>query len=354
MSAKSLEQILDEALVVERTAANPDEYEQVWPIIDEIREFGREAFDAAVALLKGDAAERCLGCDVLLTLCNPDEGNWSHDAAVAIMDIAMDETDADVCSSIAQAFHVTYDKIAIPALVRLSRHDDDDVRFHVALALTSCDVEHPNNPYVIGTLMALMIDSCVEVRDNATFGVAQLLDADSSDIRNALAERLADSDFATRREAMIGLARRRDARAFDPILEALREGDTDRLVLESVCHLADERFLPYLLALDSDDEITRGEIVEARRACDPVETAFMDATMLAFLSKLDEAFQRAALDHSFGLSSQRFEYGVVLDVESRHSGHDPLTWSFDDLLERSERSLDRAVSLVMADVTKRI
>jgi HEAT repeat protein len=261
------------------------------------------------------------------------------------------ESDEDVCSSIAQTLGFTRDPIAIPVLLRMSSHDHDDVRVQVARALPSCcDDDHPNDPNVVGTLVSLMNDSCVEVRDNATFGLARMLEADSKEIRDALADRLTDTDWETRREGLIGLARRRDTRAIKPILEALRAGDTDRLVLDAVRYVASEQFLPHLMALGSDDEFTEIQILNARKSCDPMEVAYFNASILEFLTDLQDALTREEFDVRVGLSSRRFEFDITLDIESQKADQGKWSWSFEDLLRRSDDSLTNAVANVLEDI----
>jgi HEAT repeat protein len=66
-----------------------------------------------------------------------------------------------------------------------------------------------------------MCDPDSDVRDWATFGLGTQSDADSEVIREALFERLADTDEDTRAEAAVGLAKRKDVRVLPVVLEEL-------------------------------------------------------------------------------------------------------------------------------------
>jgi HEAT repeat protein len=62
------------------------------------------------------------------------------------------------------------------------------------------------------------------VRNWATFAIGQYTDLDSPDLREALLARTKDEDAEVRGEALIGLARRRDARAL-PLVRAELDGE---------------------------------------------------------------------------------------------------------------------------------
>lgn len=71
------------------------------------------------------------------------------------------------------------------------------------------------------------------MRDWATFGLGQQCDLDTHEIREALVARLNDPDDDTRDEAIMGLARRKDARAIPAIERELRASEFGSLVLEA-------------------------------------------------------------------------------------------------------------------------
>ncbi|MFB0493742.1 hypothetical protein ABIE45_006398 [Methylobacterium sp. OAE515] len=96
-----------------------------------------------------------------------------------------------------------HDPRVISSVAALRAHPEPDVRFAVALSLSGYDSDE-----AVTTLMALSADAEAQVRDWATFGLAQQIDRDTPAIRAALAARLTDPDPDTRQEAFTGLAAR--------------------------------------------------------------------------------------------------------------------------------------------------
>jgi HEAT repeat protein len=119
-------------------------------------------------------------------------------------------------------------------------------------------------------LIELSADPDEHVRDWATFGLGTQIDVDDGDVRAALVERLSDPFLDAREEAAVGLARRRDARAFEPVRELLEADEVSTVTVEAAGYLADERLLRPLLELgewwEDDPELLRAAIDR----CDPV------------------------------------------------------------------------------------
>jgi HEAT repeat protein len=103
---------------------------------------------------------------------------------------------------------------------------------------------------MVPALIDLMDDEDEDVRDWATFGLGVQLEADGPEIRDALARRITDPGNDTSGEALVGLARRKDPRCFEPISEALRFSVVGNLIVEAAAQLGDPRLLPALEALD--------------------------------------------------------------------------------------------------------
>jgi HEAT repeat protein len=95
-------------------------------------------------------------------------------------------------------------------------------------------------------LIELSKDPVDEVRDWATFGLGSILGIDSTQIRDALADRLDDTHFDTSCEALVGLATRKDPRAFERTLELLQSEAVPRLAVDAAQALGDPRLLPAL------------------------------------------------------------------------------------------------------------
>ena len=105
------------------------------------------------------------------------------------------------------------------ALVGLRDSLDAEVRLAVAHGLgMRAGVEG------VETLVLLTRDADDDVRNWATFGLVDMVDADTPEIREALRARLADSFEDVRLEAIWGLARRRDPEGL-AILRARLAGD---------------------------------------------------------------------------------------------------------------------------------
>jgi HEAT repeat protein len=84
----------------------------------------------------------------------------------------------------------------------------------------------------LSTMRELTRDTDSEVRDWATFGLAQS-DADDAATRQALFARIDDLDDDTRAEAMYGLAKRGDERVRDPLRLELEREDVGSLFVEA-------------------------------------------------------------------------------------------------------------------------
>jgi HEAT repeat protein len=81
---------------------------------------------------------------------------------------------------------------------------------------------------------ALAADEDSDVRDWATFGLAQQITLDTPAIREVLARRLTDSDDDTRAEAIVGLAERGDERAVAPLVAMIDGGWEGMLIRQAV------------------------------------------------------------------------------------------------------------------------
>jgi HEAT repeat protein len=107
------------------------------------------------------------------------------------------------------------------------------------------------DPRAVACLITLSADPEAGVRDWATFGLGVQIDIDTPEIRAALRARLYDPDGDTVGEAIVGLARRKDAHVVAPLLEVLQAGNVGSLVLEAAAALADPLLLPTLQQIQS-------------------------------------------------------------------------------------------------------
>lgn len=122
----------------------------------------------------------------------------------------------------------------------------------------------------LNCLRILMRDENSEVRNSATFYLGVQCDIDEPSIREALYERAFDNHDETRGEALVGLAIRKDARAFQLIEAELKTGNVGMLAVEAAAELADPRLLPALMALkgwwDVDKDLLARAISDCKEA----------------------------------------------------------------------------------------
>jgi HEAT repeat protein/ankyrin repeat protein len=134
------------------------------------------------------------------------------------------------------------DAAALPEILRHAGHPDAEVRNQVALSLFGLvPGDHAEG---IEALIALSRDADAHVRDWATTALAGV-DADTAEIREALAARLGDRDVETAAEAARGLAIRQDPRAAPALARILANEDPDGYArdtaADAVRHVHDEK-----------------------------------------------------------------------------------------------------------------
>jgi len=225
----------------------PDE-EAAWAAVVMLRFRGtREVFDAARQLCASACAqERTLGANILGQLGIPTR-SFPGPAIAVLRRLLEHETDEEVLDAGCIALGHIHDPAAIPVLVRLKGHPSARVRYAVVFGLCGF-----SEPLAVKTLIELSADPNANVRDWATFGLGSQIDDDTPAIRAALVARLADVDEVTRGEALVGLARRKDERILEPLIEELArhpQGERWDLVLEAAEEFPDARLLPVLTRL---------------------------------------------------------------------------------------------------------
>lgn len=345
---RSLRDVLDEAMNLHRGPDRGDDLEAMGQVLQGVRPFGRDAFDAAVALLSSDdAVERTVGCDVLAALCNPDEEHWGPEVASVVIRLAQGERDVEVLWSIVNALRFAEDARGLPTLADLAEHPDSGIRYQVAVALPSC--EGGDAGLLARALIGLMDDPDEDVRDWATFGLGTLTGLDGRDVREALVCRLGDENVDARDEALVGLARRRDPRAVAALASRLgkREVGIGMLAVEAAAYVADERLLAPLQALTSWWDVDPELLEEALSACDPEQQARALAEQALLLSALEPPV-RAWHGLSVGLCCERVEREVLVLI-----GEDGQAGSYDFtalVTNRAGGDLDAAVQAVLADL----
>lgn len=249
---------IDELFALARAAEDDDAY---WEAVSALHARGEQrTFELAAVLCDSFAAgERCLGADVLGQLgaapgASPAESPFASAAASVLLELLEHETEPAVLSSAAVGLGHLRDERAIGRLAALATHPDVEVRKSVVHGLMGHDDDR-----AVAALIALSADPEGGVRDWATFALGVQIDRDTADVRDALADRLEDSDPNARGEAIRGLARRRDARALEPALAAAASPDgagpdVDEALVLLGASTGDPRLLPHLERLNADDE----------------------------------------------------------------------------------------------------
>ena len=193
--------------------ADPDEEERRRELIVKLH----RRSDAAAFLATADAAGaanlelRVVAMDVLGQLGYA-SGRPYREQILPILIAELDQAvDPRLLQAAVTALAHLGDGRALTPVLRHAAHRDADVRQAVAFALPSITDQQDPAPEVVDALIALSEDADEDVRDWSTFGLAELLDADSPEIRAALTARLGDVDVISE-QARAGLLRRSQAR----------------------------------------------------------------------------------------------------------------------------------------------
>ncbi len=204
----------------------------------------QEVFDAALDLLRSEYPRaRAVGSDILGQLGVPNR-TFPEETQELFSYLLETETDSEVLYAVCTAISHNSEFGILQPLTRLKDHPDPDIRLGVVYGLL-----HQKDDLSARTLTELSTDEDARVRDWATFGLGELRDMDTPELRDALASRLSDPDEVVRNEARKGLARREDFRAVQPLVEALSADSIFDLDLEAAKELGHPDLLPVLLTL---------------------------------------------------------------------------------------------------------
>jgi hypothetical protein len=193
-------------------------------------------------------AKRSRGVDILAQLGIPKRTHPKKSADLWLKMLSR-EKHPDVLQSLGIAFSHNHNRKSITALTKLKNHKSVDVRDAVVRGLMTLD-----DPRAIAVEIELTRDKNKGVRDWATFAIGSMIETGSIKIRNALADRLNDSDYETRAEAAVGLAHRKDPRAFSVIYKNLTSNNPGTIFVEAAGELGDSRLLPVLRKLLNDPD----------------------------------------------------------------------------------------------------
>ncbi|MFJ1755878.1 HEAT repeat domain-containing protein [Kitasatospora sp. NPDC088134] len=339
MDDNTAERLTTAARRARRTGADQDEH-SYWGLLDEAvrADGGAAALRVGTALLtSADPLEREVGCDLLsgaADLHAPVRGP----VAEALTALARTETEAAVLGSLATGLGRTQDPRVLPALLRLARHEDADLRFHVAVALGFDHGGRPDGEHV-RTLIRLTGDEDADVRNWAVFSLGCQLDHDTPAVRAALWRCAADEDAEVRQEAARCLARRHAPGAVELVARLLAADGPGTHLLEAAEILGDPALLPALRA-HGDDAGTE----EAVAACDPARRARTEDDAWALVLELER--RRPGL----GAALHAPRHDSVHCLRVTVPGADEDGYSAADLLERAAGDPARAAGLLLAEL----
>ena len=199
--------------------------------------------------LNSEIAARKLGVDILGQLGTP-ERTFPDECLHTLLDLLATETNERVLYSIGVALGHLQDPRAVEPLIKFKNNPDADVRYGVVVGLLTQE-----DSFAIETLIELSTDEDVDVRNWATFGLGAQIDLDTPEIRAALWQRLAEEDtqdpdtHEIYGEALVGLARRKDAQIIPLILKELESNTMSVLAVEAADEIGDVKLYPALIEL---------------------------------------------------------------------------------------------------------
>ena len=255
--------LIDQALDI----ADWQDDDTYWQIVKTLQNRDDDAtFAEVVAICHGGTIEeRRLGADVLSQFAARTDGPLRDSALPVLIDMARNNVDAEAVASIIGALAQIRHPFGLPAVLAHIGHPNALVRQHVAMALPDL-AGVPVAQDAVDGLVRLSRDPDRSVRDWATFGLGTQLDSDSGDVRGALAARVDDEDAVTSGEALVGLARRHDPRAFTHILDRLRSLALADYLIDAAAELGDPRFLPLLQDLQDTVGVFNGRAASLEEA----------------------------------------------------------------------------------------
>ncbi|MFF7633059.1 HEAT repeat domain-containing protein [Kitasatospora sp. NPDC008050] len=291
-------------------------------------------------LASAEVLERKVGGDLVRSVAS---GHESLRGEVATVLVALAEVETEVCvlRSLVVGLGAAQDPRGVPVLVRLSGHEDAEMRWTVALAFGTVVSGLPDGPDV-RALIRLTQDQDPEVRNWAAFALGFQLEQDTTAIRDALWKCTTDEDSTVREEGARGLARRHDPRAVPLIAHLLDSDDGSQIfTLDAAEILGVPELLPALAAYEFQGSDTDRAIA----ACDPVRRARMEDDAWTVVVELE----RLRPDIGAALSSPRYESVYRMQVTHRET----VDASYDAaaLLTRADGDPVRAAELVVADLT---
>jgi HEAT repeat protein len=199
----------------------PDDDDTVWESVSVLRLRGTpEVFDVARLYCASENSKaRARGLSVLAQLGagKPDAERPFIAASVSIAIDHLQDSNLEVVRCAVWALSHLGTGPGVTALIGLRNHSDPEVRQAVA-----CCIELRKHSQAVSILIALMEDQNEVVRDWASFALgSDDYEQGGPEINAALHRRLVDNYEEARREAIWGLARRRDPVGLKLLLDLL-------------------------------------------------------------------------------------------------------------------------------------
>jgi HEAT repeat protein len=217
-----------------------------------------------------DALDRATGAQILGQLGCADK--TFHAESVRILISLLEDPDEFVVCCAGVALGHRRAASAIPALLKLAHHTSADIRYGVVAGLLCQE-----DPAAVAAMITLSSDEDRDVRNWATFGIGNMIDVDSPEVRDALRQRLADPDHEIRGEGLVGLAKRGDSGIVPALLAEWEEHESISILsLEAAEQTRDPRLHDRLkrfaetLLLEGDRSFARC-LRDAIAACDPTQ-----------------------------------------------------------------------------------
>ncbi|RKG72756.1 HEAT repeat domain-containing protein [Corallococcus terminator] len=254
-----------EALIAEALRGELESSE-AWEAVDALhRRGGEPVFLAASALLRSPhPKERVRGADILAQLTQP--ADVRPRCVERMLPMLQEEADAQVLHALVLGLGHLGDERVPPAISPLRDHPSARVRGAVLLALLKAPEAEP-----LALLLSFVEDPDEGVRVLAMSYLRGLPDeVDTAGLREVLVRRLDDASPTIRAEAVLVLARRKDARVMESLRKALRRSRVRLEFIEAAGALGDASLLPLLRALGGagrDDDVpftrTRAQAIVA-------------------------------------------------------------------------------------------
>lgn len=247
-----------------------DDEEAYWELIRTLHGRGTEIeFKIASDLTRShDAIRRQIGADILGQL------GWGNQAfreeSISLLIGLLSDQVEDVIASAAFSLGHRKSLEAIEPLRKHLKHLNPRVRFGVAFGLIGLD-----DLSAIEGLIILSNDTDYDVRNWATFGLGSQCDIDTGELREALINRSEDPDPEIRGEALIGLARRKDAKVIDKVKKELDGEFFGGWAISAAELYPQKSYIPLLLSLSKklgseDSEYFMKDIKSALTACEEI------------------------------------------------------------------------------------